>query len=67
MSTSYISDLSSQIITYIGEKDYESVNILLDESLNNIINNRYLLWYDGKKDIPQFFKDYDCKLYRIIL
>lgn len=46
MSTSYISDLSSQIITYIGEKDYESVNILLDESLNNISNTSSLTQED---------------------
>ena len=42
MSNSYISDLSSQIINFIEEKDYESINILLDESLNNINNNSSL-------------------------
>ena len=42
MSNSYISDLSSQIINFIEEKDYESINILLDDSLNNIINNSSL-------------------------
>ena len=36
MSSSYISDLSSQIITYLQDKDYESINNLLDGSLNNI-------------------------------
>lgn len=39
MSNSYISDLSSQIQTYIVDKDYESINGLLDSSLNIILNN----------------------------
>lgn len=42
MSNSYISDLSSQIINFIEEKDYESINILLDDSLNDISDNSSL-------------------------
>ena len=45
---------------------FNVLKILDTIKLNNIINNRYLLWCDGKKDIPQFFKDYDCKLYEKI-
>lgn len=42
MSNSYISDLSSQIINFIEEKDYESINNLLDVSLNDISDNSSL-------------------------